>query len=240
MSTSELAFVSGASGAIGRCITETLIDDDWSVVGQYHEHPDRLPDRCDPVKLDFTSPQNLSTRLKNTFDEYDSSSFRLVVHAAGLALNRTLINMDPEEWSRVRKIHLDSGFQLANLFGPRLEGTDDQPASFLFLSSLVGFQGGYGQSNYSAAKAGLVGLAHSLAREWAPGINVNVIRPPLTESAMTDTIPDDRIAEAMEPVLNDGMAPPEQTAKLVQYAVQTPNLTGQILSADHRVHGPWT
>lgn len=236
MATSRSAFITGTSGAIGRAIASSLTDHNWQVLGTHHENPSRNLDGFQSVKLSLeeATVEDISALL----EESDLAPFDLVVHCAGNTRNQSILSMSTDDWRSVRRVHLDGGYRIARGARPNLNNASD-PVHLLFVSSLVGIRGGRGQSNYAAAKGGLLGLTFSLAEEWAPEVNVNAIRPPLTESAMTDSIPDNRIDDVMSPVLTDDMASPHQTARLVQHIANQHGLTGQVLSADHRIRGPW-
>jgi 3-oxoacyl-[acyl-carrier protein] reductase len=237
MSSPRTALITGASGAIGGAVVDQLLENGWEVLAGYRTRRSDLPSDATPFEIDLesTTTDTLQSRLEST----QHTPFNLVVHAAGNTRNHSILSMSAEDWQSVRRVHLDGGYRLARSVRPLLETDAEGVPQFITIVSLVGIRGGYGQGNYAAAKAGLIGLVMSLAREWAPDVNVNAIRPPLTRSAMTDELSEQALETSMEPVLTERMADPETTARQVRYLAEEPDVTGQIISPDHRVHGPW-
>ncbi len=234
---SPAALVTGASGAIGAATARLLDRRGWRVFGTHLEHPEEVPSACTSYRIDFSGPSRGSRSLAETL-ESRLGRLSLVVHAAGLVRDAALPRMKQVDWRRVRRVHLDAAFYLCRHLNPLLTRGRD-PAQVLFLTSKTGIEGTAGQGNYAAAKAGLIGLAISLAREWAPGIHVNVLRPPLTPSRMTKTLSRNRASTLLEGTLTGDWAPPRQIAEAVAYLADQSALSGQVSPVDNRIRSPW-
>ena len=113
---------------------------------------------------------------------------QILVNNAGIARDNIFIRMTKEQWDEVLDINLTGVFNVTKAFARKMLKTKD--ASILNISSVVGLTGNAGQANYSASKAGLIGLTKSLAKELASrNVRCNAITPGFIESDMTDVLP---------------------------------------------------
>ena len=156
-----------------------------------------------------------------------------VVCAAGIVRDRVHWKMDDADWDQVLAVNLTGAFKVARAAAPHLRKS---PAGRLvFISSINGLRGSFGQANYAAAKAGLIGLARSLAQELArDGVTVNVIAPGFIDTAMTRHLPAEvrERALARTPLGRYGSA--EEVASLVRYLCGDAAgfMTGAVLPID--------
>lgn len=225
------AFITGITGGIGGALTEYWTRRGWTIYGSHHTDENGVPDNCQSMQFDFNCPDIELTRFKKMLGSPQETPVDAVVHSAGNLRDQLLLRMDPSEWKSVRRVHLDAAFQLAQFFQPYLTETN---GSLILIGSRVGQTGNPGQANYAAAKAGLIGFMRSLAREWAPDIRVNLIRPPLTDSKMTAKLQKENNQTHEKQCLS-----PEVTLQMIDQATRSDQITGQILSADNRIdsHG---
>ncbi len=237
MKNNPAVLITGASGGIGSSLAEILLEAGWQVFGTYHSSPGGVPDECEKIECDFSRPQPAAHSLRNQI-ENSRKSLQALVHCAGITKGQPLHSLEPSDWKLIRKIHLDASFSLARQFYNHLADTGE-PGHLVLISSRLGLQGKAGQANYSAAKSALLGLTTSLAAEWAPKVLVNAIQPPLTDSKMTREIAPEKMPEVMQPVLSGQIARPDQTARLLHWLLETDNTSGQLISADNRIHSLW-
>ena len=189
--------VTGASGGIGSAVVHRLAQDGVDVAIHYHEGRDRAdnlarqlraiyPDRSFPIwPADLTEPEDVD-RL---FDGVASWAPRLdiLVNGAGINRDRTLQKAEWDEWQSV--VTLD-------LIGPALASRRaaalmEDGGRIINVASVIGFTGNFGQTNYAAAKAGLVGFTKALARELARrGVTVNAVAPGFIDTPMTAAMPE--------------------------------------------------
>jgi NAD(P)-dependent dehydrogenase (short-subunit alcohol dehydrogenase family) len=150
--------------------------------------------RAEPYSFDVAVRGDLEStcaRLKEDFEFVD-----ILVNNAGVTRDRSFRKMDRDAWDEVINVNLSSVFDVTRLFIDAM--VTRGWGRVINISSIVGRIGNIGQSNYAAAKAGLIGLTKTLAREYArKGVTVNAIAPGFVKTRMLDSVPD----KAMESVL---------------------------------------
>ncbi len=120
----------------------------------------------------------------------DFGSIDILVNNAGITKDGLMLKMTESQWDAVLTVNLKSAFNFIHAVVPIM--SKQRRGSIINMSSVVGVHGNAGQSNYSASKAGLIGLAKSIAQEMGKrGIRANAIAPGFIETAMTDQLPED-------------------------------------------------
>ena len=187
------AVVTGAGRGIGRAIVERLAGDAW-VAGLDLAFPDG-PGAAQSVReTDVADPAAANAALAGVLDVRGAVDW--VVCAAGITRDRVSWKMSDAEWSDVIAANLTGAFNTARAAAPALRRS--RAGRLVFISSINGLRGSFGQANYAAAKAGLIGLARSLALELArDGVTVNVVAPGFIDTAMTRQLPDSVRARAL-------------------------------------------
>ncbi|POF28801.1 3-oxoacyl-[acyl-carrier-protein] reductase [Roseibium marinum] len=187
------ALVTGATGGIGEAIARVLHAQGATVSlsGTRAEKLETLA--ADLGERAFVTPANLSDReavggLLATAEE-KMGSVDILVNNAGITRDNIFMRMKDEEWDQVLEVNLTSGFHLCRA---AIRGMMKRRSGRIIgITSVVGVTGNPGQANYAAAKAGMIGMYKSLAREVASrGITVNTIAPGFIETAMTDALND--------------------------------------------------
>lgn len=157
----------------------------------------------------------------------------VVVANAGVTKDQLLALMSEDDFVGVVDTNLTGTYRVAKrAVRPMLRM---RRGRLIFISSVVGLYGSGGQSNYAASKAGLVGLARSLARELGSrGITANVIAPGFVESDMTAVLPEDRKAKILESVPLGRYASPDEVAAAVEFLAgpQAAYITGAVIPVD--------
>ncbi|HET6202970.1 MAG TPA: 3-oxoacyl-ACP reductase FabG [Planctomycetota bacterium] len=157
----------------------------------------------------------------------------ILVANAGLVRDRAVWNMTEEEWDSVLAVNLKGVFAYARAVAPifRAQGS----GKIVALSSINAFRGKFGQSNYVAAKAGVVGLVKALARELGPsGVNVNAVAPGFVDTPMTAALPEEFRRAAIEESPLGRVATPEDVAGVVGFLCteRARHVTGQVVRVD--------
>ena len=158
---------------------------------------------------------------------------QILVNNAGIARDNIFIRMTKEQWDEVLDINLTGVFNVTKAFARKMLKTKD--GSILNISSVVGLTGNAGQANYSASKAGLIGLTKSLAKELASrNVRCNAITPGFIESDMTDVLPDSVTNDLSSKIPLGYFGAPSDVAGLARFlsGPYARYITGQVISVD--------
>jgi len=226
----KVALVTGGGGGIG-----------GEVVRLFHEAGARVasvdlpgrpcPDGAEPFVCDLRSPGP----VREMFVSYARSLERLdiLVHAAGTTRDAVLWKMDDETWSDVLRVNLDSAFYVLREAATMMRRIG--AGAIVLVSSINGERGKFGQANYAASKAGLIGLGRTAARELGrSGIRVNVVAPGFIETPMTEALPEEIKRKAVEETVIGRIGRPEDVAAAVLFLAShmARHITGQVLRVD--------
>ena len=198
MLNEKLVLVTGASRGIGRAIAITLGSAGATVIGTAtsDEGAENISKIFNEnhilgkgMKLNVTDNEQISTLIKTITENYGSVD--ILINNAGITRDNILVRMKDDEWEDIINTNLSSVFRMSKAV---LRGMIKKKSGrIISITSVVGAMGNAGQSNYSAAKAGIMGFTKSLAREvGVRGITVNAIAPGFIETDMTDKLTEDQ------------------------------------------------
>jgi len=182
--------VTGASGGIGREIVKKFISLEGTVVatGTNLERLDLLKKdfpNVNVIKLDISEHSKIEEFIDNVFTQL--SGLDILINNAGTNMDNLSLRMKDEEWQKVIDINLTSTFLLSKYAIKKM--LKNKYGRIVNISSVVGHTGNLGQANYSASKAGIIGMTKSLAIEYAKkNITLNCVSPGFIQSKMTDNI----------------------------------------------------
>ncbi|AKU92055.1 3-oxoacyl-ACP reductase family protein [Vulgatibacter incomptus] len=194
----KVALITGASGALGRAIAERLSAEGYDVALHYRAKEEEAKQlareleakgkgRAVPVQADIRRANEVDRMVQET--EQALGPITLLVNNAGLVRDRSLHKLSDEDWDVVLDTNLRGAFRLCRAVSPGMR--DRQQGCIVSISSIVGAMGNFGQANYAASKAGLIGLTKSLAKELARDrITVNAICPGFMDTPMVRAVPE--------------------------------------------------
>lgn len=183
----KVALVTGASRGIGRAIAQLLVEKGLVVVGTATTQAgvDAINEFAIGMQLDVTKQESIDNLLSAMAERVGEPL--ILVNNAGITADNLFMRMKDDEWDKVVDANLTSVFRMMrSCIRPMLKARFGRIVN---ISSVVAFTGNPGQANYSAAKAGMIGLTKSIAREVASrGITVNAIAPGFIETDMTKNL----------------------------------------------------
>lgn len=187
------ALVTGAGRGIGRAIVDALASEAW-VAGLDVAFPDGAGAAALTLEADVADCARVHGAVERLLAERGGLDW--VVCAAGITRDRVSWKMSDADWDDVLAVNLTGAFNVARAAAEALR--ESGRGRLVFISSINGLRGSFGQANYAAAKAGLVGLARSLALELArDAVTVNVVAPGFIDTAMTRDLPEGVRARAL-------------------------------------------
>lgn len=228
--------VTGAAGTLGSALTRQFVSQGWTTFAAFHRsRPASLDPGIVPIDLDVTRDQDWKSAANHIAALVPALD--VLVHNAGITEDSLLTQTTLDSWDRTAAVNLrPAAFGTRDLL-PLLARAS--PAHVVLVGSLASSVGGTGQSAYSAAKAALVGLSQSLARELAPhGIRVNTIFPGVLPGPMTDRLTPKALEQILASNLLGTPNDPDEVARFVSFLVSTRNISGQVFNLDSRVR-PW-
>ncbi|GAB6262045.1 3-oxoacyl-ACP reductase FabG [Photobacterium sp. CCB-ST2H9] len=216
----KVALVTGASRGIGRAIAEILAERGATVIGTATSESGAeaisayLGDKGQGLALNVTSQESIDDVLKQIKEAYGDVD--ILVNNAGITRDNLLMRMKDDEWQDIIDTNLTSIFRLSKAVLRSM--MKKRYGRIISIGSVVGTMGNAGQTNYSAAKAGLIGFTKSMAREVASrGITVNAVAPGFIETDMTKALNDDQRASTLSAVPAGRLGEPREIAAAVAF-----------------------
>ena len=226
------ALVTGASRGIGRAIAAELAAAGASVVLGYRsgqEEAEALAAELGgrAVGADVSSAEG-AKRLVEEAGELD-----VLVNNAGLTRDGVLARMSDDDWRTVIDTNLSSVFYTCRAVTRSM--MRKRAGSIVNVSSIVGVHGNWGQTNYAASKAGIIGFTKSLARELGSrGVRANVVAPGYVTTQLTDVLPEDATRAMLDNTPLGRLGDPEDVARAVRFLCsdEASFITGEVLLVD--------
>jgi 3-oxoacyl-[acyl-carrier protein] reductase len=216
----KVALVTGASRGIGKAIASTLAAQGATVVGTATSESgaaaisEYLGDGGKGMVLNVADQTSIEATLKAIKDEF--GDIDILVNNAGITRDNLLMRMKDDEWQSILDTNLTSIFKMSKaVLRPMMK---KRHGRIINIGSVVGSSGNPGQTNYAAAKAGVIGFTKSMAREIASrGITVNVVAPGFIDTDMTKSLTDEQKQAIMKDVPAERLGKPEEIAATVAF-----------------------
>ena len=221
--------ISGGNRGIGRAIAEAFIAQGDRVA--VTTRSGGAPEGALEIKADITSADDVEAAFAAA--EQAHGPVEILVANAGITADTLLLRMSEEQWSSVIDTNLTGSFRLAKRASKGMLRL--KRGRIIFISSVVGMLGSPGQVNYAASKAGLVGMARSLARELGSrSITANVVAPGYVETDMTAVLSDDQKDGIRNQIPLGRYARPEEVAAAVTWLADPASgyVTGAVIPVD--------
>jgi NAD(P)-dependent dehydrogenase (short-subunit alcohol dehydrogenase family) len=225
----RVVLVTGGSRGIGLACARRFADQGDKVAVTYHTSAP--PDDLFGVPCDVTSGESVEAAFKAIEEQY--GPVEVLVSNAGVTNDGLLLRMSEDDFSSVIDANLTAAYRVAKRATQGMLRA--RKGRMIFMSSVVALLGSAGQANYAASKAGLVGLARSLARELASrGITVNVVAPGPVETDMTSTLSEKRQGELTAAVPLGRFASVDEIAATVAFLAspEAGYITGAVIPVD--------
>ncbi|EGR2712244.1 3-oxoacyl-ACP reductase FabG [Vibrio parahaemolyticus] len=230
----KIALVTGASRGIGRAIAELLVERGATVIGTATSESgaaaisEYLGENGKGLALNVTDVEFIEATLKTINDEF--GAIDILVNNAGITRDNLLMRMKDDEWNDIINTNLTPIYRMSKAV---LRGMMKKRAGRIInVGSVVGTMGNAGQTNYAAAKAGVIGFTKSMAREVASrGVTVNTVAPGFIETDMTKALNDDQRAATLANVPAGRLGDPREIASAVVFLAspEAAYITGETL-----------
>lgn len=236
----KISLITGAARGIGKSIaiefckegsTVFINDIDSDILKKTQQDIRKLGFDCHIYKADVSKSSDVHEMFANILSSF--GKIDILVNNAGIIKDSTIHKMTEEQWDQVIKINLKSIFNCSK--EAVIAMRNENYGRIINISSVIGLRGNFGQANYAASKAGIIGFSKSLAFETArKGITVNTIAPGFIETEMIKKIPKDILENCISNIPMGRMGKPRDIARLTVYLASddADYITGQVFVVD--------
>ena len=237
----KIALVTGGSSGIGTAIVKSFAQAGAHVAFTYHSNKAGAESVLSEIEAmgvkgayyqadmaDFEKAQNVVDQVMEKFDTLD-----ILVNNAGANQDKVVWKMTESMWDEVIDIDLKGVFNYIRAASPIFRGK--KYGRIITVSSINALRGKFGQSNYAAAKAGVIGLSKSVAKELGrSNVTVNVVCPGLIATKMIQSMPDDFKEKAIEEIVLGRIGTPEDVAEVITFlsGCGAQHITGEVIKVD--------
>ena len=237
--------VTGAGRGIGRAIAEVLGQGGAKVVVNYSQSKGlaedlvvRLQQSGSPeaiaIGADISDPAQAARLIEETVKQF--GRIDVLVNNAGINIDRTMKNLATDDWDKVIQVNLNAFFYTVKAAVPYFQ--QQKSGKIINISSVTAWRGMFGQTNYAAAKAGIIGFTRSAALELARyNVTANVVAPGYTRTEMYESIPEKSKEAILAQIPLGRVCEPEEVARAVRYLIVDGDyITGTTLNISGGIH----
>ena len=237
----QVAIVTGGSLGIGAAVAIELAKEGAAVALNYRRHREEAEKVIGQVEAEgvkglavqadvssFGDAQRMVEEVRDEFGRLD-----ILVNNAGINRDGVIWKMAEEQWDEVIEVNLKGYFNYIRAVAPIFR--EQKSGKIVNITSINGLRGKFGQSNYSASKAGIIGLTKTVARELGKyGINVNAVAPGLIETDMMKEAPKEVVDRALGEIVLGRLGQPEDVARVVSFLCSDAarHITGEVVKVD--------
>lgn len=240
----EIALVTGASRGIGRAIAEELASQGTTVIGTATSQggADAITEYLAALggkgmMLNVADTDSIKDVLKTITDEFGAVS--ILVNNAGITRDNLLMMMKDQQWDDIIQTNLTSIFHMTKSVIRAMMKA--RKGRIINIASVVGLTGNPGQTNYAAAKAGIIGFSKSLAREiGSRNVTVNTVAPGFIDTDMTKALPEEQREALIKQIPLNRLGDPKDIAYAVAFLAspQAAYITGETINVNGGMYMP--
>ena len=239
-----MALVTGAAQGIGKAIALLLARNGADMVvsdinlekaEETAKEISAIGPKAIAVKVDVANLSDVERMVTGILEKL--AKIDILVNNAGITRDKLILRMTEEDWDVVLGVNLKGTFNCTKAVVRHM--AKQRSGKIVNIASVVGEMGNAGQANYSASKAGVIGLTKTIAREYAQrGINVNAIAPGYIETPMTEALPEKAKEELRRLIPMERLGKPEDVAEAVLFLVseESSYVTGQVLNVNGGIY----
>jgi 3-oxoacyl-[acyl-carrier protein] reductase len=227
-----VVLITGAAGGLGSGLAEQFLAAGWRVALGYHRQVPTISGACAcPVPLDVTDQSSVSQAVNDVVDRW--KRLNVLINNAGLTADAALWRLTEEDWDKVLAVNLTGAFRCAQAaLRPMIR---QREGHIINISSFSGRVGAVGQANYASAKAGLIGLTTSLAKEvGSRNVRVNSVLPGVLPTPMTAGLSQKQLNQFAQANLLGRLNSISEVARFVLLLASLQNVSGQLFHLDSR------
>ena len=235
MSRPPVVLITGATGGLGKTLTKVFADTGWIVAAVGHRSvPVDLPPGAAGFAVTLEDPNSVDRLFAQVGERFQFLD--ALVCAAGRTADHLVARLDSRDWDSCLDINLRGPWRCARAAIPLMPA--DRGGHVIFIGSHAA-RGSQGQAAYASAKAGLVGLTSSLAREFGTqNVRINTILPGVMPTPMTAGLPPQTLAAYQAVNALNRLNNVEEVARFIAHLATTRNISGQVFQLDSRI-SPW-
>jgi len=240
----RVALVTGAAQGIGKAVALLLARNGADIVvsdinlEKAEETANEISSigrKALAVKVDVADWNDVERMVGVILEKF--AKIDILVNNAGITRDKLILRMTDEDWDAVLNVNLKGTFHCTKAVVRYM--AKQRSGKIVNIASVVGEMGNAGQANYSASKAGVIGLTKTIAREFAQrGININAIAPGYIETPMTEALPEKAKEELKRLIPMERLGKPEDVAEAVLFLVSEESnyITGQVLNVNGGIY----
>jgi 3-oxoacyl-[acyl-carrier protein] reductase len=242
--TGRVALVTGAAQGIGKAVALLLARNGADIIvsdinlEKAEETANEIKSigrKALAVKGDVANWNDVERMVEVILEKF--AKIDILVNNAGITRDKLILRMTEEDWDAVLDVNLKGTFHCTKAVVRHM--AKQRSGKIVNIASVVGEMGNAGQANYSASKAGVIGLTKTIAREFAQrGININAIAPGYIETPMTEALPEKAKEELKRLIPMERLGKPEDVAEAVLFLVseESSYITGQVLNVNGGIY----
>jgi 3-oxoacyl-[acyl-carrier protein] reductase len=242
--TGKVALVTGAAQGIGKAVAMLLAQRGADIIisdinlekaEETTQEIATLGPRAMVIRANVAVVEEVEKMVRAIIERF--GQIHILVNNAGIARDKLLLRMTEEEWDLVLDINLKGTFNCTKAVIRYM--SKQRYGKIVNIASVVGEMGNAGQANYSASKAGVIGLTKTVAREFASrGINVNAIAPGYIVTPMTEVLPEKAKEDLKRMIPMERLGQPEEVAQAALFLVSEASnyITGQVINVNGGIY----